>query len=136
MPSAPLARLVGREQGGLGGGSAAVGADLKRSGSRGRASMRAARVAVCLARGADPKLREHLVDHRRLTDERDHPYGPVTRRTRERVDLKELLQKRRPATGDLGRREEWRGNDHGRRYERECRLFRESRGQFTICTVH
>ena len=51
---------------------------------------------------------EDLVDHQRLGDERDDPHGPATRRTRERVDLKDPLQKRRPAAGDLGRREAWR----------------------------
>jgi hypothetical protein len=66
------------------------------------------------ARGAGPEVGEDLVDHRGLRDERDAPHGPATRRTRERVDLNELLQEGRPSAGGLGRRESWRGNDRGR----------------------
>ncbi len=62
---------------------------------------------------------EDLVDHRRMGDERDDPHGPATRRTRERVDLNYLRQLRRKAAGGLGRREAWRGDDHGRWLKRD-----------------
>jgi hypothetical protein len=46
-------------------------------------------------RGAGPEVREDLVDHRRLGDERDEAHRAVAGRTRERVDLNELLQEGR-----------------------------------------
>ena len=56
---------------------------------------------------------EDLVDHRPLRDERDDPHRPATRRTRERVDLKDLLEQGGPPAGGLGRRESGRGDDGG-----------------------
>ena len=67
------------------------------------------------ARAAGLEMREDLVDHRRLGDERDDPHGAVARGTRERVDFEDLLQQGRPAAGGLRGRESWRGDDHGRR---------------------
>lgn len=74
----------------------------------------AQRLGVCLARGASPGVREDLVDHRRLRNECDDAHRAAADRTRERVDLQELLQEGRPSPGGLGRRESWRGNDLGR----------------------
>ena len=56
---------------------------------------------------------EDLVDHRRLSDARDDPHGFAIRRTRERVDLEDLLQEARPSAGGLGQRESSRGADQG-----------------------
>ena len=53
-----------------------------------RAGRTAPRPGVGLARGAGPEVREELVDHRRLGDERDDAQRAVAGRTRERVDLK------------------------------------------------
>ncbi len=64
-------------------------------GSWGPGSMGAPRPGVGLARGAGPEVREDLVDHRRLSNERDDAHRAVAGRTRERVDLKELLEQRR-----------------------------------------
>jgi hypothetical protein len=68
---------------------------------------------VRLARGAGPEVGEDLVDHRRLRDERDDPHRALTRRARERVDLEDLLEQRRPPAAGLGRREAGRGDDGG-----------------------
>ncbi len=62
---------------------------------------------------AGAEVGENLVDHRRLGDARDDPHGPATRRTRERVDLEDLRQERRPPAGGLGRRASWRGDEGG-----------------------
>ena len=50
---------------------------------------------MCRARGAGAEVREELVDHRRLRHERDEAQRAVAGRTRERVDLNELLEQRR-----------------------------------------
>ena len=65
-----------------------------------------------------------LVAARRTVDGPREAHSVDTHRaaaggTRERVDLEDLLQERRPAAGGLGRREAWRGDDHGRRRERD-----------------
>ncbi len=73
------------------------------------------RPGVCLARGAGPEVREDLVDHRRLGNERDEPHGAMAGRTRQRVDLEDLLEQGRPPAAGLGRRESWRGDDGGQR---------------------
>ena len=83
---------------------------------------RGARDTPRLAGGPSAEVRGDLVDHRGLGDERDDPHGPETHRTRERVDLKDLLQERRPAGGDLARREA-RREDHRRRHV-DCRVLR------------
>ena len=46
--------------------------------------------------GADTEVREGLVDHRRLRDERDDPHHALAGGTREGVDLDALLEQRRP----------------------------------------
>ncbi len=56
-------------------------------------------------------MREDPVDHRGLGDERDDPQGAMAGRARQRVDLEDLLQERRPPAGRLGGRESWRGDD-------------------------
>ena len=58
---------------------------------------------------------QDLVDHRRLGDAGDDAHGAVARRAREGVDLEDLLQKRRPPAGGLGRRQAWRAADGGGR---------------------
>ncbi len=75
----------------------------------------APRPGVCLARGAGPEVREDLVDHRRLGNERDDPHGAMAGRTYQRVDHDNLLEQGRPPATGLGRRESWRGDDVGQR---------------------
>ena len=65
--------------------------------------------------GAGSETREDLVDHRRPSSEREDAHHAMAGGTRERVDLEDLLQERRPAAGGLDRRDAWRGDDHGRR---------------------
>ncbi len=52
-------------------------------------------------------VREDLVDHGPLRDERHDPHRAVARRASERVDLAALLQQRRPSAGSFGGRESW-----------------------------
>jgi hypothetical protein len=47
-------------------------------------------------------------------NERDEPHGSATRRTREGVDLEDLLEEGYPSASGLARRQAWRGNDRGR----------------------
>ena len=77
---------------------------------------------VRLAGGARAEVREDLVDHRRLGDARHDPHGTVAGRARERIDLEDLLEQRRPAAGGLGGRQSWRGDDGGRHRRRGGRL--------------
>ena len=64
--------------------------------------------------GAGAEVRHDLVDHRRLRDEGDDPHDAVARGARERVDLEELLEERRPPAGGLRRRQSWRVHDRQR----------------------
>ena len=73
----------------------------------------------CASRAARSAMREDPVDHRGLGDERDNPHGAMAGRARERVDLKDLLEQRRPPAGGLGGRQPRRGGDHGRRSGRD-----------------
>jgi len=82
----------------------------RRSPGRGRTP----RGGVGRRRGAGAEVREDLVDHGPLRDERDDPHGPATGRAGQRVDLEDLLQERRPSAAGLGRRQPWRGDDGGR----------------------
>jgi len=45
---------------------------------------------------------EDLVDHRRLGDEGDDAHRTVAGRTRQRVDVEDLLQQGRPPAGGFG----------------------------------
>ena len=65
--------------------------------------------------GGAGEVPQDLVDHRRLGDAGDDAHGAVARRAREGVDLEDLLQKRRPPAGGLGRRQAWRAADGGGR---------------------
>ena len=65
-------------------------AGVRRVTCRGPRLWRTSRADVGRGGHAGPTVGEDLVDHRRLGDERDEPHGPVTRRTREPVDLEEL----------------------------------------------
>ena len=63
---------------------------------------------------AGAEVGEDLVDHRRLRDEGDDAHRAAAGGTGERVDLENLLQEDRPSASGLGRRDSWRGDDHGR----------------------
>jgi len=56
-------------------------------------------------RGASAEVREDLVDHGPWCDAGDEAHHTVARRTRERVDFKDLLEQRRPPAGALCRRQ-------------------------------
>ncbi len=64
--------------------------------------------------GACAEVRQDPVDHRRLRDESDDPHDAVARGARERVDLEELLEERRPPAGGLRRRQSRRVHDRQR----------------------
>ena len=68
---------------------------------------------VRLTGGAGSEVGEDLVDHRRLRDEGDDAHRAVAGGTRERVDLEDLLEERRPPAGGLRRRESGRRGDGG-----------------------
>ena len=53
-------------------------------------------------RGARAEVGEDPIDHGPLRDEGYDAHHAVARRAREGVDLKELLQERRPPAGGLG----------------------------------
>jgi len=60
-------------------------------------------------------VRQDLVDHRGLRDERHNPHRAGALRARERVDLEDLLQQCRPAAGGVGGGQPRRSHDrHGR----------------------
>lgn len=61
--------------------------------------------------GAGAEVRQDLVDHRPLGDDRHDPHGRVTGGAAERVDLKDLPQERGPRAAGLGGREPGRGDD-------------------------
>jgi len=52
-------------------------------------------------RVAGAEVREDLVDHRRLRDERHDPHRAVAGRACEGIDLEDLLEQGRPAAGGL-----------------------------------
>lgn len=65
--------------------------------------------------GTGPEVRQDLVDHRALGDDRHDPHGALARRARERVHLEELPQECRPAAGGLGGCGPGWGDDRPRR---------------------
>ena len=66
---------------------------------------RAARPRLRPCGGARAPVRQDLVDHRRLRDARHDPHRAGAVRARERVDLEDLPQQRRPSASGLGGRE-------------------------------
>jgi hypothetical protein len=66
-----------------------------RSGRRRTGARRMTRPGVRLARGPGAEVREDLVDHRPLRDERDDPHRALARRTREGVHREDRLEQRR-----------------------------------------
>jgi hypothetical protein len=69
---------------------------------------------VRLTGSAGSVVGEDLVDHRRLGDEGDGAHRALAGRTRQRVDLKDLLKEGCPPAGGLDRRQPWGGDDRGR----------------------
>lgn len=107
----PVSRVPGvRVRGGLGRGSGE--GSSRRTPNRRRMGRRRAPCPGCGGAGAE--VRQDLVDHRRVGDDRDDPHGPVAAGAGERVDLEEPAQQRRPPAGDLGGHKPRRGHDrHG-----------------------
>ena len=107
--SAPLTRLVGGEDGGPVGRAMPRRTDLRPSREHRphRGPPHVGGVGVRLSGPAGPLP----VGASRLGDERDKAPRPAARRAREGVDLEDLVPERRPATGGLGRRKSYGGDD-------------------------
>lgn len=75
--------------------------------------MAAPRVGVGRVGRVGAKVGEDLVDHRRLRHAGDEAHRAAAGGTGERVDLDNLLHEDRPSASGLGRRDSWRGNEHG-----------------------